>query len=168
MADHSTGGRQPMRLRCRVEVCPRRPAAAGGSAGRRVHRDVAHGAEVDHEAALAHPVAGEAVPAASHGHLEPLRTTESDGGRYLLRRAALGDDGGPTVDVAVPRRPRDLVALGLPAENDPTELGSKTVNGHLGSPCWSLERMYSSLRRFVASLSHPAPRTSGSGWCGSL
>ncbi len=110
VADLPTRHRLPVGLRGRVEVGPRGAGTAADAVGAGIDRDVAHAAEVQHEAVVDGPVAGEAVPAAAHRQLEVVLAGESDRGGDVGGRRCARDDRGPAVDVAVPEAAALVVA----------------------------------------------------------
>src|SRR5581483_3280640 len=104
VADEAAGDGQAVRLGGAVQVAPGRATATDGPARRRVDRDLAHPAEVDHQPALADRVAAEVVAAAAHRDLQSLLTAEPDRGGDLGGAGAARDRGRVAIDVTVPDR----------------------------------------------------------------
>ena len=84
VADHAARHRQTVLLRGRVEIGPGRAAAAARPARAGIDRDVAHRAEVDHQAVVDDAVAGEAVAAAAYRDLEVVLAAEGDRGGDIV------------------------------------------------------------------------------------
>src|SRR6185436_9353308 len=89
---------------------PRRAGSAAHAVRAGVDGDVAHAAEMDHQAVVAGAVAREAVPAAAHRDLEVVIAGEPDRGRDVVGRRCARDHRGPAVDVAVPEAAPVVVA----------------------------------------------------------
>ena len=83
VADRAAGGGQAMRLGGRVELRQRGAAAHPGGPRVRVHRDLAHGAEVDGQAVVAHRGAAEVVRAAAYRDLQAGVLREPDRGGHV-------------------------------------------------------------------------------------
>ena len=86
-----------------------RPARVG------VDPDAAHRREVDDESVVAHGQPGHAVPAAAHRREQLVLTGEPDRGDHVGGVRAPGDQPRPSLDHAVPDRPRFVVRRGRPA-----------------------------------------------------
>src|SRR5262245_39270708 len=122
VADLAAGHRLRVYLRGRVEIGPRRTGTTAHAVRAGVDSDVAHAAEVDHQAVVTGAVPREAVPAAAHRDLEVVFTSEADRGGDIVGRRRERDHGRTAVDVAVPET-APLVVAGisgkhqLPAES---------------------------------------------------
>jgi hypothetical protein len=133
VADDAAGHRQAVLLRRGIEVGPRRAAPAASPTCHRVDGDRAHGAQVDHQAVVAHAVAREAVPAAADRELEVALAPEADRARHLCRVARPGYEGGAAVVVAVPQRPRSVIAVvSRPQDLAPEGLAERVHVGRRG------------------------------------
>ena len=103
-------GGQPVRLRRSVKFAPQHTRRGKGLPRLRVHPNVLHGGEVNHQPVIADGGSGDAVstPANANGH--PF------GARELYRRADVGRGGaagnqrGATIDHAVPNPARCVIA----------------------------------------------------------
>ena len=133
VADHSSRGGEPVCLGGGVEFGPGGAPAAAGAPGAIVDLHVAHGAEVDHQTRLAHPVAGEIMASTPHRDLESFFAPELDGRSDLVGGAALGDDRRSPVDVTIPQGARAFVAIRGGYQHVAGETLAERVDGHAPS-----------------------------------
>jgi hypothetical protein len=108
-ADDASGRDEADRLGGRVEIEPGRAAVGVGDPGIAVHLDRPHQREVDHEPVVDDAVSGGIVPASPHGHVQPLRTCESERGRDIAGAEATRDHRRPAVDESVEAAARRVV-----------------------------------------------------------
>jgi hypothetical protein len=85
VAERPAGRREAVSLAGRVEVLPECPATARRGARLRIDDDVAHQPQVDHHAALAHAVAGDAVATSADGDRKVALARVRQGGDDVLR-----------------------------------------------------------------------------------
>jgi hypothetical protein len=93
-----------MSLGGRVQLRQRGPAAHPGGPRVRVHRHLAHAAEVHGQASVAHRGAAEVVRAAAHRYLQVGLLRERDRRGHIAGPGAAGDHRRVRVDGAVPDR----------------------------------------------------------------
>jgi hypothetical protein len=111
VADGAGRHGEPVRLGRGVEPAEGGTAADASTPAPGVDDHVVDQAQVDHQPALGHRGAPVAVAAAADGDLEAYVLGVPQCGRDVVRPRAPHDDGGPSVDVAVPHRPRLVVPL---------------------------------------------------------
>jgi hypothetical protein len=106
----STRGRETERLRLTIELSP---AQAGfGTHGLRlaIHPDALHVREVDHQAVVARPHAGDAMRTATNGYRQGIVTPVIHRRHHIRGAAASDDDRRAPIDHGVP----DTTALVVP------------------------------------------------------
>ena len=111
VGDGPAGRGEAERLGLAVEFAPEQAALGVGRARSGVDADALEAAQVDHQAAVAHGVAGRAVAAAAHRDPEIVLSSEVDGVDHVRDAAALHDHGRPAVDHAVPDLAGVVVAV---------------------------------------------------------
>jgi len=111
--DHPEGGRQPERLRLVVELAQSEPGLGFGGASDGVYADALHGREVQHQPAVAHRLARDAVPAAADGERQVVGAGKLDPSHHVGHARTSDDQGGATVHHAVEDRPSGVVAVVL-------------------------------------------------------
>lgn len=99
------------RLGLVVELAPDQAALGLDRFCPGVNADALEAGQVDHQAAVAHGVAGRAVAAATHGDLQIVRAGEVDGVDHVRDAGAADDQAGPPVDHAVPDLAGVVVAV---------------------------------------------------------
>lgn len=108
---------QTEHLRLVVEVSPRRARSGTSCLGNRIDTHSVHGRKVDHQAVVADGLAGDVVPAPVHREQEVPVARKVDGCEDIGGSAASNDDGGPSIDHAVPDA-ASLVVSGVPGAQD--------------------------------------------------
>lgn len=111
VADDAAGGGEAVRLGGAVELSEQHPASGRRCARLWVDSHRLHVREIDHEAPVAHGVAGDGMAAAAHRHLEVVFTSKADRGGDVVSAGAAHDQTGLAVDCAVPNLADLLVAL---------------------------------------------------------
>ena len=126
---HVERGREAVALGGEVELAHAQAGGRADHARRRVHRDRLHQRQVDHHRPVAHAVAGDGVPAAAHGDLEPALAGEAQGGLDVVGAGAAGDQGGEAVDRAVEGPARLGVALLPRSQQGAAEAPAQRTHG---------------------------------------
>jgi hypothetical protein len=129
--DYPQRGRQPERLRLVVELAQGQPGLGFGGASGGVYADALHGREVEHQPAVAHRLAGDAVPAAADGERQVVGAGELDPPDHVGHPQAADDKGGAPVHHAVEDRPSGVVAVVLGANQLAPYTGRKPPDGRL-------------------------------------
>ena len=110
-ADGAARGGQPVPLRGEVQFRPDHAARRPGDARSRVDGHRLHVREIDHDAAVAHRMAEDRVPAAADGDRQLALAREPQRRLDVVGARAARDQGRPAVDGAVPGPPGLVVAL---------------------------------------------------------
>jgi hypothetical protein len=111
MGDDATGHRQPEGLGLVVDVPPQTTALCPHRSRQWVDPHAGHGRQVDHQAAVAHRVAGHGVTPASDRDRQLPLLSEAHGGQHVGGPRTAGDDGRLALDVPVPNLPGGLEVL---------------------------------------------------------
>src|SRR5919199_1044737 len=85
-----------------IELSPGEARLSTGSAPGRINPYPLHQSQVDHEATIAHGIAGHAVAATTDGHQQVVGPRDIDGADHIRGPGAAGDEGRLAVDHAVP------------------------------------------------------------------
>jgi hypothetical protein len=101
-----------------IDVTPQRAALRPNGPASRVNRHTAHGAEIDHQAAVAHGVTRNTVSASADGNEQAAARCEGDSCDYISGARALRDKSRPPIDGSVPDAAR-LVELRIGRQNQP-------------------------------------------------
>jgi hypothetical protein len=120
--NEAAGGGQAVRLGLVVDIGPDRPAANRGAASDRVHVDVVHRTEIDHDPAIDGGEAGDAVTAPAHGDGQVVAPGKGDRGEHV-GDAGTTDDHSRAVPVvrSVPDLGGLVVALVLGGQHLPAD-----------------------------------------------
>ena len=98
------GGGEPVGLRGAVDVGPGGPAADARDPPLGVDVDVAHAAQVEHEAVVAERAPGDRVAAGPHGDLQPVLAGEGERGDHVVGRRAARHEPRAPLDHRVEQR----------------------------------------------------------------
>lgn len=85
-----------------IHVAPGCAALDPGPARLRIDANRAHERQVDHQALVAHGVAGNVVAAAAHRHAHSVCACEADRGDDVRNAMASRDQAWPAIDHAIP------------------------------------------------------------------
>src|SRR4051812_17303533 len=109
MTDEAAHRGESVGLAWPVHIGPGRTAAAHRAAVYRVHFDLPHATEINHQPVVADRRAGEVVPAATHRDFKSVVSRKPDGLRNILDGRTTYHQGRSAVDGAVPYQARRIV-----------------------------------------------------------
>jgi hypothetical protein len=144
VGDVAGRGGQPVGLGGPVQVAQQRAATHPGATPVRVDPDRPHRRQVQHQPAVGHRDAQDAVAAAPHPQLQPQRPAQAHRGGDVGGAGAAGDDRRAPVDHRVPHLPRGVVAVLVGQQDLPMEAAAQPC--HLGA-----------VRHLNRLSGHPAP-----------
>src|SRR5206468_1421458 len=122
---------EAMRLRRGVELLPVRPGSGAGPTTHRIDDDAPHPAEIDDQAVVDQPVAGDAVAATADPDREVVLAREPDGPTDFRVIGRLGDHRRSPIDHRV-ERAAGVVVCGTAGLDDlAREAAPKLVDGAL-------------------------------------
>jgi hypothetical protein len=130
VAERPAGRREAVSLAGRVEVLPECAAAACRGARLRIDDDVAHQPQVDHHAALAHAVAGDAVATSADGDRKVALARVRQGGDDVFGVERAHDQRRSVLDHRVVRDARGRVPVVLRRDHRTAMSPSELVDRH--------------------------------------
>src|SRR5215216_1239205 len=127
VADDPARGGESNLLRGQVELAPEDPAGRTHGAPYRIYSNRLHEREIDHDAAVAHGVAGNGVPTSPHRDEQVTLAGEAHGRDNVIGARAASDERRIAVDGAIPDAPRLVVTILIGLQQGTSELASELL-----------------------------------------
>lgn len=127
--DNARGDGQAERVRRVVHVAPQRAAARPHRPPLRVHADVPHRRQINHQTVVAHPESGRVVPASTDGHAQLVVAAEIHRGDDIGHVHTASDQTRSTVDHGVVDFASLVVARIARFDESSAQTGLKGGNG---------------------------------------
>jgi hypothetical protein len=127
--DDPEGGRQPELLRLVVELAQRQSCLGFRRSPRRIDPDAFHGRQVEHQTAIGHGVARDAVSTATHRKQEIVRPGEVDSLDHVGGAPATDDHRRALVDHPVEDGASSIVAVVFRAYELAAQVGRELLHG---------------------------------------